>query len=70
MKNWNRSFYKKKIQFINESSIPEKFAGIFDKHESYRDETRNETHGKIAVLLCICSDGSTISSIHPKYQTG
>ena len=26
----------------------EKFAGIFDKCESYRDRTRNGTHGKIA----------------------
>ena len=36
------------IQSIDKSSIPEKFADIFDKYESYRNETRNRAHGKIA----------------------
>ena len=36
------------IQSIDKSSIPEKFACIFDKQESYRDKTRNGTHGKTA----------------------
>ena len=36
------------IQAIDKSSIPEKFVGIFDKYESYRDKTRNGAHGKIA----------------------
>ena len=43
------------IKSIDKSFIPEKFAGIFDKYESYRDKTRNGTHGKnSAVLDCIC----------------
>ena len=38
------------IKCIDKSSIPEKFASIFDKYESYGDKTRNGTH----VLVCIC----------------
>ena len=36
------------IQSIDKSSIPEKFAGIFDKYESYGDKTGNGRHGKTA----------------------
>ena len=44
-----------KIKSIDKSFIPEKFAGIFDKYKSYRDKTRNGTHGKNStVLVCIC----------------
>ena len=46
----------------------EKFAGIFDKCESYRDRTRNgKTWKSSTVLVYICWDGSAISSIHLKY---
>ena len=37
-----------KIQFIDESSIPEKFAVISVKYESYRDKARSGAHGKTA----------------------
>ena len=37
-----------KIKSIDKSFIPEKFAGIFDRYESYRDKARNGTHGRTA----------------------
>ena len=35
--------FTNEIQSVDKSSIPEKFVGIFDKYESYRNKNRNET---------------------------